>query len=295
MKTLIVIGGPTASGKTNLAIDVANFFQTEILSVDSRQCFKEMNIGVAKPSEEQLNSIKHHFINSHSIFEKMSAGIYEQYATKKLNDIFSKKEIAVCVGGTGLYIKALCEGIDEMPDVNPEIEQEVNLNYEKYGLAYLQDEIKKQDNLFYQTGEIQNPHRLIRALVFKLSIGVSILEYRKNKIKKRDFDIDYFAIDIDRTKLYQHINLRVDFMIQEGLVAEAQSLYPYKHLKPLQTIGYQELFDFFENKISLQQSIDKIKQHTRNYAKRQSAWFRHQADFHFIEPNYQNIIKKLKL
>ncbi|HMN31760.1 MAG TPA: tRNA (adenosine(37)-N6)-dimethylallyltransferase MiaA [Chitinophagaceae bacterium] len=295
MKTLIVIGGPTASGKTGLAIEVARYFHTEILSADSRQCFRELNIGVAKPHHSQLEEVKHHFINSHSIHDQMSAGIYEKYGLEKLNEIFLKNDIAVCVGGTGLYIKSLCEGIDEMPEVDKQIEAEVHALYKEKGITYLQNEIKLHDVQFFQNSEIQNPHRLIRALVFKKSNGISILEYQKKAVQKREFNIQFFALDVSREKLYQQINNRVDIMMEEGLLEEAKVLYSFKDLKPLQTIGYRELFDYFENKYSYNEAVDKLKQHTRNYAKRQMNWFRHQGHFQWIEPIFQNIINHSSL
>lgn len=290
MKTLIVIGGATASGKTDLAIEVAQYFNTKILSADSRQCYREMNIGVAKPSEAQLQKIPHFFINSHSIHEEVSAGSYERYGLNILNQIFEDHDYAVCVGGSGLYLKALCEGIDEMPEVNEEIAKSVEEQYSKQGISWLQSEIRKHDFAFFQEGEIQNPNRLIRALVFKLSSGESILHFRKKQAKPRNFLIKYFAIQMDRDLLYARINARVDQMMADGLEMEARSLWEYKNLKPLQTVGYSELFDFFEAKCSLEQAKDKIKQHSRNYAKRQITWFKNQQQYHAVTANYENII-----
>ncbi len=294
MKTLIVIGGATASGKTDIAIEIAKHFHTEILSADSRQCYREMNIGVAKPDTHQLNEVKHFFVNSHSIHEEVSAGEYERYGQNILEGIFQKSDFAVCVGGTGLYIKALCEGIDDMPPVNKKIDIEVNINYQLHGIRWLQEEMVKHDPFFFEQGENQNPNRMIRALVFKLSTGESILKYRKKTIKKRDFAIKYFALGMPREKLYERINMRVDNMMADGLEEEVKSLIAYKHLKPLQTVGYTELFDYFEHKISsLPEAVEKIKQHTRNYAKRQITWFKHQNDYIWVQPNYENIIQAL--
>lgn len=293
MKTLIVIGGATASGKTNVAIDTAKYFNTKILSADSRQCYRELNIGVAKPNASQLHEVEHFFISSHSIHNEVSAGTYEKYGLQTLTDIFSDHDFAVCVGGTGLYIKALCEGLDEMPPVSPEIDAEVNEQYKNHGLQWLQQQISIHDQAFYETGELQNPNRLIRALVFKLSTGTSILTFRKKEVRPRDFQIRYFALDVAREKLYQRINERVDEMMAEGLLQEAKGLISYQHLKPLQTVGYTELFDHFAGKISLQTAIEKIKQHSRNYAKRQVTWFKHQSEFTFVSPSYENIIHAL--
>lgn len=293
MKTLIVIGGATASGKTDIAVAIAKYFGTEILSADSRQCYRELDIGVAKPDASQLSNVKHFFINSHSIHEEVSAGEYERYGLDVLSAIFQKNNFAVCVGGTGLYIKALCEGIDDMPPINKEIDVEVNANYKLHGIIWLQKEIAAHDQLFFEQGENQNPNRMIRALVFKLSTGESILKYRKKKIKHRDFDIKYFALDMAREKLYERINIRVDKMIVDGLEDEVKSLVAYKHLKPLHTVGYTELFDYLEEKISFPTAVEKIKQHTRNYAKRQITWFKHQHNYTWVHPNYENIIQAL--
>ncbi|MBK6818378.1 MAG: tRNA (adenosine(37)-N6)-dimethylallyltransferase MiaA [Bacteroidetes bacterium] len=288
LKTLIVIGGATASGKTATAISLAKHFNTSILSADSRQCFREMNIGVAKPSREELMEVKHHFIDSHSIQDEMSAGIYEKYGLQTLASIFQTNDYAVCVGGTGLYLKALCEGIDEMPAINKDIEDHVHTDYQSKGLSWLQQEVAIKDPLFFQQGEQQNPHRLLRALVFKLSTGTSILTYRTQQIKQRAFAIQYFALDMPRELLYQRINDRVDQMILAGLVEEVSNLSSFKHLKSLQTVGYAELFDYLNQSISLELAIEKIKQHTRNYAKRQITWFKHQHQYQWISSNNDN-------
>ena len=282
MKKLIVIAGATASGKTDLAIQIARHFETEILSADSRQCYIEMNIGVAKPSPEQLNEIPHHFINSHSIHEDVSAGKYERYGLNVLEKIFSKKDMAVCVGGTGMYIKALCEGIDEMPATDPLIQAEVEENYKQYGIAWLQQEIEKTDPNFFSKGEIENPARLQRALAFSLTTGKSILKFQQNMIKERPFKITKYAIDIEREILYKRINQRVDEMIDDGLIDEVKGLIQYKNLKSLNTVGYAELFNYVDGNSSLEESISKIKQHTRNYAKRQITWFKNQSDFRWM-------------
>jgi tRNA dimethylallyltransferase len=259
LKKLIVIAGPTASGKTDLAIQLAQHFKTEILSADSRQCYQELGVAVAKPSQEQLQSVKHHFINSHSIHDEVSAGEYERFGLAVLDEIFTKNDTAILVGGTGLYIKAICEGIDEMPAID--------------------ETIKNTDPDFYAIGETDNPMRLMRALTFKLSTQKSILAYRNSTIKKRPFEIEKYAIDIEKAPLYKNINDRVDLMITQGLVAEAEFLFSKKHLKSLQTVGYTELFSYFEGHGDLAFAIDKIKQHTRNYAKRQITWFKNQGQY----------------
>lgn len=281
-KKLIVIGGPTASGKTALAISIAQHFNTRILSADSRQCYRELNIGVAKPSKEELELVSHYFINSHSIQDEVSAGIYERYGLDSLRTIFEKNDIAVCVGGTGMYLKALCEGIDEMPETNSEIIMQVVLGFKQHGLEWLQQEVKKHDYTFYVSGEHQNPSRLIRALSFKLSSGKSILEFRNHQPKRRDFEIIKLCINMDRELLYQRINQRVDMMMEQGLMNEVESLLQFRHLKSLNTVGYTELFDYFDGKATLEFCIEKIKQHSRNYAKRQITWFKNQTNYQFL-------------
>lgn len=294
-KKLIVISGATASGKTDLAIEIAKYFNTEILSADSRQCYKEMNIGVAKPSESQLKEITHYFINSHSVYDEVNASVYENYGLQILEKIFQKNEIAVCVGGTGLYIKALCEGIDPMPPIDKDIEQNISHLYKVNGLAWLQQEIQKIDTLFAESAEMQNPHRLLRALIFKLSTNQSILDFRKKEVKNRYFDIKYFAIDIEKNILYDRINKRVDSMIQEGLIEEVKKLLQHKHLKALNTVGYSELLSFLNNECDIDFAIEKIKQHTRNYAKRQITWCKNQQQYKWIKPKYENIIQALNI
>lgn len=295
MKRLIVIGGPTASGKTALAIQLAKHYQTEIISADSRQCYREMNIGVAKPSLEELAAVTHHFINSHSILEEVSAGVYEKYALDLLTNLFIHHDVVICVGGTGLYIKALCEGIDEMPSIDEQIKQEVSTQYEKFGLSWLQKEVKKLDPVLFANIDQQNPHRLQRGLVFFLSTGQSITKYQQQATKSRPFDILQFNVEIERQILYQRIEDRVDAMILAGLEEEARSLLPFQQLKNLKTVGYQEFFDFFNGQITRDEAIVKIKQHTRNYAKRQITWFHHQSNFIEIQPHssFENVIETI--
>lgn len=293
-KVLIVVAGPTAVGKTALAIHLAQYFNTEIISADSRQCYREITIGTAKPSEEELQAVKHHFIDSHSIFEPINAAAYERLALGYLEEIFSKKDIAIVSGGTGLYIKALCEGIDEMPQTDVVVIQEVIASYEKNGMAWLQSELSKLDPDFFQVAEQNNPHRLIRALSFRRSTGKSIRDYRSGHKKERPFHILKIGLELDRTELYERINLRVEQMMAHGLLKEAMPLLRYRHLKNLNTVGYAELFDYFEEKIALDEAISRIKQHTRNYAKRQMTWFKKDKGFVWFSPrNEQGLISYL--
>ena len=279
MKKLIVIGGPTACGKTDLAIQLALHFNTAILSADSRQCYRELSIGVAKPSNEQLLQVPHYFINSHSIAEHVNAGVYERYALDTLQILFKQHDVVICVGGTGLYIRALCQGVDDMPSVDEQIRQTITEQFQQLGLSWLQTEIQKADPDFYLTVDIANPNRLIRGLSFIQSIGQSILKFRTASAKKRDFDIEAYYINPPRELLYQRINQRVDAMIREGLENEVSSLQSFRQEKNLQTVGYQEWWPYFDQQQSREQVVQMIKQHTRHYAKRQLTWFRNDSMF----------------
>jgi tRNA dimethylallyltransferase len=290
-KTCIVISGPTAVGKTSLAISVAKHFSTQIISSDSRQCYKELTIGVAKPSQEELAAVPHHFINSHSIHENVNAAVFEKYALEKVQEIFSKTDVAVIVGGTGLYTKTFCEGIDPVPIISPGIREDIVSNYEKGGLEWLQAEVKKNDPLYFSKGEIHNPHRLIRALEVVMSSGKSILEFQTKKSQPRDFKIIAIGLELPREQLYQRINSRVDQMILDGLEEEVRSLINYQSLNALQTVGYRELFDCFSEKISLQEAIELIKTSTRHYAKRQMTWFKKDTTIQWTSPDIEKVLK----
>lgn len=283
-KTCIIIAGPTAVGKTAVAIDIARHFSTEIISADSRQCFQEMSIGVAKPSPEELQQVHHYFINSHSIQQEVNAVVFEQYALQSINTIFKHHDIAVVAGGTGLYIKAFCEGLDDMPSIPAEIRQALTAQYEQNGLAWLQQQVQEQDPLFYATGEVQNPQRLLRALEVKQVTGQSIRSYQQGKKATRDFNIVKLGLELPRPELNERINARVDAMVEHGLIEEVTRLLPYKHINALQTVGYSELFDHFDGKLSLQQAITDIKTNTRRYAKRQMTWFKRDASIHWYTP-----------
>ncbi len=284
-KTVIIVCGPTAVGKTALAIALAKHFSTEIISADSRQCFKEMNIGVARPSPRELQEIPHHFIATHSIQDEVTASSFEHYTLKKAEELFIHHDNVVISGGTGLYIKAFCEGLDYIPEIPDAIRREINCNYEKEGLVWLQDEIKKNDPPYYSTGEVQNPYRLMRALEVVLATGKSIYEFQKGGKIIRDFNIIKIGIELPKDELRDRINLRVDQMLQSGLLEEVKSLLPHKHLIALQTVGYAELFEMFEQKISLSAAVDEIKIHTRQYAKRQMTWFKKDKEVRWFPPS----------
>lgn len=272
-KTCLIISGPTAIGKTSYAIELALKHNTQIISADSRQCFKELDIGVARPSKEQLQKVPHYFIDTHSIHEEMNVKIFEEYALKAAQEIFKNNDVAIIVGGTGLYIKAFAEGLDDIPEVSETIHQKLNDQYALSGIEWLRNEIRLNDPLFFAKEEMQNPQRMLRALEVKLSTGNSILEFQSGKKTKRHFEIRNINLEIPREQLYKNINHRVDEMMDAGLLKEAESLFPFKDLNALQTVGYKELFDYFEGKYSLGKAIEEIKKNTRHYAKRQMTWF----------------------
>lgn len=292
--TVYIVCGPTAVGKTSLAIELAKALKTEIISADSRQCFRELGIAVAKPSAEELASVPHHFINSHSIQDEMNAGIFEQYALEKTALILKEFGSAVMVGGTGLYIKSFCEGIDEMPSIDPLIRTDIAAAYEEKGLQWLQNEIAMQDPLFWQTAEKANPQRLMRALEFIRSTGTSISVFKTSVKKERPFKIIKIGLELPRAILNERINERVDQMLLKGLTQEAFSLINFRSNNALQTVGYRELFDAFDGKISEQEAIELIKQNTRHYAKRQMTWFRKDSEIKWFDAGTASVAQILK-
>lgn len=293
-KTCLVIVGPTAVGKTSLAIQTARHFDTKIISADSRQCFKELNIGVAKPTTEELRLVEHYFINSHSINQEVNAAVYEQYALEKINEIFRHSDVAVLVGGTGLYVRAFCQGIDEVPVIDSAIRQSIVANYETEGLEWLQKQVEKNDPVYYSKAEIKNPQRLMRALEVKLSTGRSILLFQTQQRKQRNFRIIKAGLQLPREQLHENINRRVDVMLQAGLVEEVRQLLPYKKINALQTVGYREIFAHLEGSISLTEAADMIKLNTRQYAKRQMTWFRKDTELNWCEPSFEKLLELVK-
>lgn len=291
-KTVFIIIGPTAVGKTALSIQLAQHFKTGIISADSRQCFRELNIGVAKPSPEELQAVKHYFINSHSIHDNVNAALFEKLALQWSNEIFSRHDVAIMVGGTGLYIRAFCEGLDDMPAVSPQVRTAILESFNAHGLPWLLEKISSADPLFFESGEVQNPQRMMRALEVVLSTGRSILSFRSAETTPRPFNIVKIGLDIPRPQLYERINQRVDTMMNEGLLQEATELFPHRHLNALQTVGYSELFQHIEGEISLSKATELIKQHTRNYAKRQLTWFRKEEAINWFAPGEHDAIIK---
>ncbi len=274
MKYLIVIVGPTAIGKTSLSITLAKHFNCEIISCDSRQFFKEMQIGTAVPTIEELAGAQHHFIQNKSIFENYTVGDFEKEAIIKIYELFLTNDYAVLVGGSGLYVDAVLKGFDEFPEIDASVREEVTLNYEKLGLAYLQTELEKRDPDYFSVVAKENPQRMMRALEVCIGSGKPYSSFLNQKKNTRNFTPILIGLEAERSVIYDRINQRVDIMINEGLMAEAKDLFPHKDLNALQTVGYRELFSYFEGEISLEFSIEEIKKNTRRFAKRQLTWFK---------------------
>lgn len=279
---LIVVLGPTASGKTSLAIDIALKEGAEIFSADSRQFYKELNIGVAKPTKQELGKVKHHFVGHKSIHESYTAGDFEKECLKALISYFEERKTAVLVGGSGLFIKAVLEGLDYFPEVNPEIRTDLNKQLESEGIESLQALLKEKDPISHTEIELDNPRRLIRALEVTLSSDKPFSHYKNAPKQERPFAVEKLGMQWPRNLLYERINKRVDAMMAEGLEEEARNLYPYKALNTLNTVGYAELFEYFDDKCSREFAIEKIKQHSRNYAKRQITWLNKESNVEWI-------------
>lgn len=272
-KILICIVGPTAIGKTALSIKIANHFSTEIISADSRQFYKEMNIGTAVPSTKELKSVKHHFIQNKSIFEDYNVGSFEKDAIQILANLFKMNPITVMVGGSGLYVDAIIKGLDQFPEVSQEIRIALNNDYKKLGIEFLQEELKQKDPTYYHKVDLQNHHRIIRALEVCRSQKIPYSSFLKSENKTREFETIFIGLQAERFLVYDRINLRVDMMIDKGLIEEAKELLPHKTLNALQTVGYKELFKHFEGSTTKEEAIEEIKKNTRRFAKRQVTWF----------------------
>ncbi len=283
-KTLLVIAGPTASGKTAAAIRLAQHFSTVILSADSRQFYREMSVGTAKPDADELAAAQHYFINSHSINELFSVGEFEKQGLALLEELFKVHNVIILVGGSGLYIKALCEGFDDIPQADEDIREQLNAELAANGLLPLQEELKLADPAYYNEVDINNPQRVIRALEVFRTTGQPFSSYRKAVTNPRPFRCLKVALDMPREVLYNRINKRVDIMVEQGLLDEVRSLIPYRHLNALNTVGYSELFDYFDGKTDMNTALDLIKQNTRRFAKRQLTWFRKDKEIHWLEP-----------
>jgi tRNA dimethylallyltransferase len=296
-KYLIAIVGPTAIGKTAVSIALAKHFNSEIISADSRQFFKEMSIGTAVPSREELAKVPHHCIQHISIEDEYSVGDFERDVLQLLEEKFKKHDLFFLVGGSGLYIDAVLKGLDSFPDINPKVRAELQELFDQNGIKPLQEQLKQQDPEYYEKVDTQNPHRLIRALEVCIQSGKPYSSFLGKNKPKRPFEILKIGLEADRKVLYDRINKRVDIMMENGLIEEAKQLEGKKHLNALQTVGYKELFSFFENEISRQSAIEEIKKNSRRYAKRQLTWLRKDEEVQWFEYNetIEKIIQYIKL
>lgn len=292
-KTLIVIAGPTAVGKTAVAIELAGKLRTEIVSADSRQFYREMAIGTAKPTAEELALAKHHLVDSHSVTQNFSVGDFEKEGLDLLAGIFETQDTVILVGGSGLYIKAICEGFDELPTALPGVRERLNLEFKDKGIAWLQEKLQEADPLYYEQVDLNNPQRLIRALEVFESTGKPFSSYRKAATNERSFRSVKIGLDLPREVLYKRIDHRVDEMVKQGLIEEVRSLLPYRHFNALNTVGYSELFDYFDGKTSLETAIALIKQNTRRFAKRQLTWFRKDKEIRWFRPDETDLVSKI--
>jgi len=273
-KKLLVIYGPTAVGKTILAIRLALQHNTEIISADSRQFFKEMKIGTAVPEQEELDAVNHHFIQHKSVHDNYNVGLFEKEAISKIEQLFKYHNTLIMVGGSGLYIDAVCKGLDTFPDIDETLRIKLRQKFEDYGIQWLQDEVKKFDPTFYASSDVNNHQRLLRCLEVCKQSGQTFSSFKNKKNKTRPFEVEYISIKMDREKLYQRINDRVDLMMEKGLLQEVESLIKFQDLNALKTVGYSELFQYLNNDISLERAIELIKQNSRRYAKRQMTWLK---------------------
>lgn len=289
-KHLIVLAGPTASGKTATAIKLAKAFDAEIISADSRQFYKELSIGTAAPTAEELSQVKHHFVHNLSIEDKYDVADYERDVLDFLKQYFNTKNVAIMTGGSGLFIDAVCNGLDSMPDISEEVRDRVSKMLETDGIEALQKEVEKVDNEYFQVVDRQNPRRLQRALEVYYQTGKPYSTFRQRNVAKRDFDIVKLAILWDRDKLIERINQRVDMMMQQGLLDEVKSVYPKRNLNSLNTVGYKELFDYLDGQCTLEQAVEQIKINTRQYAKRQMTWLRKNGDYQWFKIDEVNKI-----
>ena len=293
-KYLIVLVGPTASGKTKLSIDIANLYDAEILSADSRQFYKELEVGTAKPNKVELSKAKHHFINNLSIHDNYSVGKYKIEVDSVLKNYFYKINYAVLVGGAGLFINVVCNGIDDIPKVPNELRNKVRGYYKINGLNYIQNLLKQYDKKYYDIIDLSNPQRILRALEVCIYTKKPFSSFLMKKQQKNNFYLIKIVLNPPREILYENINSRVDLMINNGLIAEALNLVDYKNLNSLQTVGYKELFDFFDNKISKKEAIDLIKRNTKKYVKKQMTWFKRDKDIKWFDKIDNSIFEYVK-
>jgi tRNA dimethylallyltransferase len=289
-KTLIILLGPTGVGKTDLSIELAKYYNTEIISCDSRQIYKEMCIGTAVPDRQTLETVPHHFIRSHSIHDYYNASKFETEVLEKLELLFQKKEVIIMTGGSMMYIDALCKGIDDLPEVDDELRRSLMLRMETEGIESLRNELKYHDPVYYSEVDLRNPKRILHALEICLMTGKPYSTFRTNQTRVRPFKIIKLGLNRDREVLYNRINQRVDSMFNEGLEQEARSLYVFRDLNSLNTVGYRELFDYFDGKITMEEAKEKIKANSRKYARKQLTWFRHDPEITWFTPKMKDEI-----
>lgn len=289
-KYLIVVLGPTAVGKTALCLKIAQIFHTEIISSDSRQFFKEMQIGTAKPQEAELKSVKHHLIGNKSIHEEYDVKEFEKDALDVLEDIFKVNDLAIITGGSGLYIDIVCHGLDEIPDIDPAIREAIMDEYEQKGIDFLREELEQKDPVYFQKVDLHNPQRLMRAIEVCRGTGLPFSSFRIKKQTKRPFKIIKIGLERDRDDLYRRINQRMDEMLEKGLFEEADKLFPYRHLNALRTVGYTEIFGFLEGKYDKEEAIRLLKRNSRRYAKRQLTWFKRDLETNWFHPEKEEEI-----
>ena len=294
-KFLVVVAGPTAVGKTDLAITLANHFNTSIISADARQFYKEMSIGTAKPTSAQLAAVPHFFIDTISVPENYTVADYEKDVLQQLDKLFAEKNIAILVGGSGLFVKAVCNGLDEIPPIQKETRDKWNSLFDEKGLEFLQNELQKHDPVYFETIDKKNPRRLLRALEVIEETGEPFSSFHTNKNAPRNFTSIKIGLELDKTELQNRIDLRVDDMIKNGLVDEVKKLFPYKNTSALKTVGYVELFDYLDGLITLDEATARIKLHTKQYAKRQMTWFKKDKEIRWFKPsNKKEIIEHIK-
>lgn len=291
-KHLIVIVGPTGSGKSDLAIEIAERYGAPIISTDSRQFYRGIPIGTAQPDAEQLQRVEHHFIASHDLKQEFNCGAYETEALAKLEELYLKHDVVVAVGGSGLYIKALCEGMDSLPEAEPELREELARRLRSEGLESLCEELRQRDPAYYEEVDRNNPARVLRALEVCISTGLPYSSMRTGEKRQRPFNIIKLGIDMERERLYERINRRVDVMMQMGLEQEARAVYHLRTLNSLQTVGYREMFDYFDGTISRDEAIELIKRNSRRYAKRQMTWFRRDEEIKWVDTANKQIIEE---
>ena len=289
-KSLIVLLGPTGIGKSKLAIQIASELNTEIISSDSRQIYKELTIGTAVPDKKDLETIPHYFIHTHSIHDYYNASKFEFEAIEKIEQLFQTKDSVLMTGGSMMYIDAVCKGIDDLPNVDQKLREQLIGEFEKNGIEHLRLQLKKLDPVYYEQVDLKNPKRLLHALEICLMTGKPYSSFRTEKVKERPFKIIKIGLNRDREELYDRINKRVDQMIEMGLEAEARSVYQYRHLNSMNTVGYRELFSYFDGEITLEKAIELIKRNTRHYARKQLTWFRKDTSTQWFQPEQENEI-----